>query len=84
VRETERRAREAEGVEAIPLRRGRGAVSPDLAEALGAASDVLTAALGYDVKVKPGPNGTCRAEIAFQGPDEAMLLAERVLRRHAA
>ena len=84
VRETERRARDAEGVTAIPLRRGRGAVPADLAEALAAASDVLTAALGYEVKVKPAAEGRCRAEIEFERPGEAVELGERLLRRAAA
>lgn len=84
VRETERRAREAEGVTAIPLRRGRGAVPADLAEALAAAADALTAALGYDVRVRPAADGACRAEIVFERPGEAVELAERLLRRKAA
>ena len=47
VRETERRAREAEAGEPEP-RRQRVVLHPDLAEALGAAEDALSAALGRD------------------------------------
>jgi ParB family transcriptional regulator, chromosome partitioning protein len=78
VRETERRAREAEqGPAEKP--RARVVVHPDLADALAAAEDALSAALGQEVRVRPRADG-CVAEIAFDRPGEAVDLAERLLR----
>jgi ParB family chromosome partitioning protein len=83
VRETERRAREIEeGGPAKRERPERVALHPDLAEALAAAEDTLSAALGHDVKMKPARNGTYRAEITFEAPGEAVALAEELLRRN--
>ena len=82
VRETERRAREAESGEPARTNRSGSAdaeIHPDLADALAAAEDTLTAALGHDVKVKPSKNG-CKAEIHFDDPGEAVRLAEKLLR----
>ena len=82
VRETERRARAIEdGVSARP-RTERAPVHPDLAEALAAAEDTLSAALGREVKMKPAKDGTYRAEISFDEPGEAVRLAEELLRRN--
>ena len=80
VRETERRAREAERT-----RPGRRAVvlHPDLRDALAAAEDALTAALGREVTVRPRRQG-CRVEIDLDSPREGVELAERILRRAAA
>ena len=50
VRETERRAREAEN--GPPEKREPKVIHPDLAEALAAAEDTLAAALGRDVKAR--------------------------------
>jgi ParB family transcriptional regulator, chromosome partitioning protein len=78
VRETERRAREAEnGPGATP--RTKVVIHPDLAEALAAAEDALSAALGCEVKVRAKGDG-CVAELAFERPAEAVELAERLLR----
>jgi ParB family chromosome partitioning protein len=78
VRETERRAREAETAE--PERtRGKPEIHPDLADALAAAEDTLTAALGQPVKVKPSRDG-CKAELEFETPAEAVHLAEKLMR----
>ena len=80
VRETERRAREAEGQpEPQPRRFGRE-LHPDLAEALAAAEDTLTAAFGQPVKVRARGEG-CRVELDFDTPAEAVALAERMLAR---
>jgi ParB family transcriptional regulator, chromosome partitioning protein len=76
VRETERRAREREDG-----KRSSGSqvvVHPDLAEALAAAEDALTAALGQAVKVR-SRSGKCRVELEFEGPAEAVALAERLM-----
>jgi ParB family transcriptional regulator, chromosome partitioning protein len=77
VRETERRARAREDGDRSA---GRSAVvvHPDLAEALAAAEDALSAALGHAVKVRPR-GGHCRAEIDFDSPADAVALAERIL-----
>jgi ParB family chromosome partitioning protein len=82
VRETERRARAASpGAERGPSR-SRRVIHPDLEEALAAAEDALTAALGLAVQVRARGEG-CRAELEFDTPAEAIRLAERVLAGHA-
>jgi ParB family transcriptional regulator, chromosome partitioning protein len=85
VRETERRAREAQT--GSDERRGnRTRVHPDLEEALGAAEDALSAALGHPVTMR-ARGERCRAQLDFDTPAEAAELAERLLRRgmrHAA
>ncbi len=81
VRETERRARALEAGPPDESAPGRGrALHPDLADALAAAEDALTAALGQGVKVRAYGDG-CRAEVRFETPAEAVELAERLLRR---
>jgi ParB family transcriptional regulator, chromosome partitioning protein len=76
VRETEDRAREAEGAE--PRKRPAVVVHPDLQEALAAAEDALSAALGHDVKAR-ARGESCVVEIAFETPAEAVALAEQLL-----
>jgi ParB family transcriptional regulator, chromosome partitioning protein len=81
VRETERRAKawgQPAEAEKAPV-----VLHPDLADAMGAAEDALTAALGRHVKVKKTPTGF-RAEFEFDEPREGIELAERVLRDLAA
>jgi ParB family chromosome partitioning protein len=79
VRETERRARDAQD----PAHsRERTAIHPDLADALAAAEDALSAALGREVRVRPRGEG-CRAQIEFDRPSEAIELAEWILARGA-
>jgi ParB family chromosome partitioning protein len=82
VRETERRAREAEAREPRP-KGGPIVIHPDLADALGAAEDALSAALGREVTVRPRAGGY-RVALDVDHPREAVELAERILRRHAA
>jgi ParB family transcriptional regulator, chromosome partitioning protein len=85
VRETERRAREAETGEQEP-RRPRAVIHPDLEEALAAAEDALSAALGREVRVKARSEG-CRVELDFDSPAEVVQLAEQLLSKglpHAA
>jgi ParB family chromosome partitioning protein len=80
VRETERRARLAEdgpGLNGDSPRRARF-VHPDLKEALGAAEDALSAAMGREVKVRSKGSG-CAVEIGFDTPAEVIELAERML-----
>ena len=83
VRETERRARESE--DGVPARRERGTVAlhPDLEEALAAAEDALSAALGRDVRVRPRGGGY-RVEFELEHAHEGVEMAERMLRRSAA
>ena len=76
VRETERRAREAEQGEPEP-RRPR-VVHPDLAEALAAAEDAMAAALGCDVKAR-ARGERCVIELEFERPAEAVELARSLL-----
>jgi ParB family chromosome partitioning protein len=80
VRETERRARKAEGQPDPETRRFAREIHPDLAEALAAAEDTLSAAFGRPVKVRPRGEG-CRVELDFDAPGDAVALAERVLAR---
>jgi ParB family chromosome partitioning protein len=80
VRETERRAREAEGQPEPEPKRFKREIHPDLAEALAAAEDTLAAALGRPVKVRPRGEG-CRVELDFESPAAVVALAERVLAR---
>jgi ParB family chromosome partitioning protein len=84
VRETERRAREAEeGAAARRLPRTPVLLHPDLVDALAVAEDALTAALGRTVRVRPRGGGV-RVEFDLQRPSEGVELAERLLRRPAA
>jgi ParB family chromosome partitioning protein len=82
VRETERRARE---IEDGPRRRDPGpiVIHPDLEDALGAAEDALSAALGREVRVRPRASGY-RVEFELEHPREGVDLAERLFRREAA
>jgi len=84
VRDTERCARQAVGE---PERSRRIAaptpLRPDLVDALAAAEDALTAALGREVRVRAHGDG-CRVEIDLDHPSEGVELAERILRRAAA
>ncbi|MGI8846006.1 MAG: ParB/RepB/Spo0J family partition protein [Thermoleophilaceae bacterium] len=78
VRETEAHARGDE--ETAPRRRSEPiTVHPDQADALAAAEDALTAALGHEVRVRARGDGA-RAELKFDSPGEAIELAERLLR----
>ena len=86
VRQTERRARGTEEREDRPARSARGGpvvIHSDLADALGAAEDALSAALGREVRVRPRGAGY-RVELDLEHPREAIELAERILSRHAA
>ena len=82
VRETEERARLAE--EGAGPRGRRAAdtsgIHPDLEEALAAAEDALSAALGREVKVR-ARNGAYRVEFELEHATEGVDLAERILRR---
>ena len=80
VRETEERARLAEEG-GRPRGRGNVVVHPDLEEALAAAEDALSAALGRDVRVRPR-GGAYRVEFDVEQPREGVDLAERILRRN--
>ena len=85
VKETERRAKaEHERAGGASAARGRRAeeLPADLVDALGAASDALTAATGRDVRVKPHGSGF-KAEIPFESPADAVAFAEELLRRNA-
>jgi ParB family transcriptional regulator, chromosome partitioning protein len=82
VRETERRARELQGgqPDAGGPRppRPKAVIHPDLQEALAAAEDALSAALGREVTVR-AQGERCRAELDFETPADAIQLAERIL-----
>ena len=78
VRETERRAREAAAEGRPP--QPKAVIHPDLQEALAAAEDALSAALGREVRVRPRGEA-CRVEVDLDTPAEAVELAERILGR---
>jgi hypothetical protein len=80
VRETEERARLAEEGGRPRRRGGDVVIHPDLEEALAAAEDALSAALGREVKVRPR-RGAYRVEFELEQPGEGVELAERILRR---
>ena len=83
VRETERRARAADG-HPRGRRFARAApTDPDLAAAVGAAEDALSAALGREVHVRPR-GGSFRVELDLDDLREGVEIAERILRRTAA
>ena len=83
VRETERRAKEAEAGDARPAAPSPVTIHPDLADALAAAEDALTAALGRDVRVRH-TRGSYRVELELTEPHEGVELAERIMRRATA
>jgi ParB family chromosome partitioning protein len=85
VRETERRSRDASAgpQPARPRSQTPVRLHPDLVDALGAAEDALTAALGREVRVRARGDG-CRVELDLEHPREGVELAERILRRAAA
>jgi ParB family transcriptional regulator, chromosome partitioning protein len=80
VRQTEHRARAAEVPEQARGRAPRAIVHPDLEEAMAAAEDALSAALGYDVRVR-ARGERFRVEFELGAPAEGVQLAERVLSR---
>ena len=83
VRETERRARAATDEPPKRAKRSPVVVHPDLEEAIAAAEDALSAALGRDVSVRPRGD-SFRVEFELDDPREGVDLAERILRRAAA
>ena len=83
VRETERRAKAAETGDGRAGARPPLIIHPDLADAIAAAEDALTAALGREVKVRPR-RGAYRVELDLTEPQEGLELAERILRRATA
>jgi ParB family chromosome partitioning protein len=83
VRETERRAKRSEPEGEQAPARPTVTIHPDLADALAAAEDALTAALGREVRVRLHRGGY-RAELDLGEPQEGIELAERILRRTAA
>ena len=86
VRATERRAREVDavGADADAHTRPRPVpVHPEAAEAIAAAEDTLSAALGQDVRIS-ARGQRWKVQFLIDGPGEAVGLAERILRRSVA
>jgi ParB family transcriptional regulator, chromosome partitioning protein len=84
VRETERRAREIEDGKRRHRREpGPIMIHPDLEDALGAAEDALSAALGREVRIRARASGY-RVEFELEHPRDGVDLAERLFRREAA
>jgi ParB family chromosome partitioning protein len=87
VRTTEERARERNEAAGDARRRPRlsaGALHPDQEQAAREIADALGVALGAEVRVKVSPEGRYRAELSFDGPQEALDLARRVAPRATA
>jgi len=82
VRHLEERARAAQRSRA-DRRTGGVVIHPDLEEALGAAADALSAALGREVRVRPR-GSAYRVEFDVDDPRDAIRLAEAALRRRPA
>jgi ParB family chromosome partitioning protein len=82
VRQTEERARVADEGGSRRSRRSDVLIHPDLEEALAAAEDALSAALGREVKVR-ARNGGYRVEFELEHASEGVDLAERILRRRS-
>lgn len=80
VRETERRAREKG--QAKPERSRPRVVHPDLADALAAAEDALSVALGREVKAR-SRGDRCVVELEFSTPAEAVETARSILVQNA-
>jgi ParB family chromosome partitioning protein len=80
VRETERRAREKGQAE--PERPRPRVVHPDLADALAAAEDALSASLGRVVRAR-WKGDRCVVEVEFSTPAEAVETARSILVRNA-
>jgi ParB family transcriptional regulator, chromosome partitioning protein len=80
VRETERRAREKG--QAKPERSRPRVVHPDLADALAAAEDALSASLGREVRAR-WKGDRCVVEVEFSTPAEAVETARSILVRNA-
>lgn len=86
VRETERRAREADAtgaVQALPDLPPPVAIHPDAAEAIAAAEDTLSAAIGRDVRISTRGQ-RMKVQFLIDEPGEAIALAERILERSSA
>ena len=83
VRETERRAREIEDGKRQRREPSPIVIHPDLQDALGAAEDALSAALGREVRIRPRAGGY-RVEFELEHPRDGVDLAERLFRREAA
>lgn len=84
VRTTEERARESNAAAGETSRRPRlsaGAPHPDQEQAAREIADALGSALGADVRVKVSSGGRYRAELSFDGLDEALELVRRVAPR---
>jgi ParB family chromosome partitioning protein len=78
VRETERRAKEAESTADEPRTKRPVMIHPDLADMLAAAEDALSAALGREVRVR-SKGGRTRVEFELDDPREAVDLATRIV-----
>ncbi len=87
VRELEARARAAGAGSASrrrPRRSGRG-LHPDQQDAIERIEDTLSAVLGRELAVAPGPRGQgYRVELTVDSPDDAVELARRLTMRSVA
>jgi ParB family chromosome partitioning protein len=85
VRTLEQRAREANAPGPVRSRpRSTPAGHPDQLEAAASIADALGAALGTEVRARPGRGGGYRVELAFDSPEQALALARRLRPRAVA
>ncbi|HYM46260.1 MAG TPA: ParB/RepB/Spo0J family partition protein [Solirubrobacteraceae bacterium] len=78
VEDRARKSNEEAGAGAARRRRPPRSAHPDQLEAAKEIAEALEAAMGAEVRVRPAPDGTYRAELSFDTPDEALALARRL------
>jgi ParB family chromosome partitioning protein len=84
VRTLEERAREQNAAPSRwPKKSPKAAIHPDQQAAAAEIAETLEAALGVSVTVRPHRGGGYRAEVTFQGPRDAHLLAQGLSARVA-
>jgi len=83
VRVTEQKARDAVAGVARAATKGRAAIHPDQEAAMTEIADVLGAALGTEVRVRPRGTGY-KVELALDSPDDALAIAARLRTAAAA
>ena len=84
VRETERRAKDAQaGGKGAPRGGSQVVIHPDLAELLRVAEEALSEALGRDVRVR-STGGRCKVDFELEDAREAVELAARISERRGS
>jgi ParB family chromosome partitioning protein len=84
VRTLEQRARESNAPATGRRPRAAAGGHPDQLATAASIADALGAALGAEVRVRPGRAGGYRVELAFDSPEQALALAQRLRPRAVA